>query len=403
MRIALYAPSWPPGFVANGIVTYASHLVPALRRLGHEVFVLAPNLPAGYNDPYVIDLRHYSSGRGIWDRVVSKLAPESGLFKAASAAIARAIVDLAKRHKIEVFEIEESFGWSLPTTRLRLLPVVVRLHGPWALYGRFFESTNRSPINFRRSEREGEAIRHASFVTANCNDTVQAIKIHYGLDLKRSCIIPTPLDAVDDAATWDVKTCDKNSFLFVGRFDKLKGADLVLRAFFELAATNPELRLTFVGPDNGLEDSEGRVWFFEQYVERNFPSWFRSRIDFRGRMNHSDLMALRSKHFVTMIAAQIDTMGYMVLEPMSLGSPLVTTAVGGIPEFIKNRHNGLLVPSQDVSAMANACQTLLDTPDLAVRIGHQAWLDCRNLYNSDAVAAQTVAAYRKAIDSFEPR
>jgi len=403
MRIALYVPSWPPGFVANGIVTYASHLVPALRRLGHEVYVLAPKLPAGYSDPYVIDLGHYSPERRIWDRMVSKLAPESGLFKAASAAIALAIVDLVKRHKIEVFEIEESFGWSLPTTRLKLLPVVVRLHGPWALYGKFFDSTNRLPINLRRSEREGEGIRRASFVTANCNDTLEAVKAHYGLDLIKSCIIPTPLDAADDTATWDVETCDKNNFLFVGRFDKLKGADLVLRAFFKLASLNPRLRLTFVGPDNGVEDSEGKIWFFEQYVERNFPGWFRSRIEFRGRMNHTDLMSLRSNHFVTMIAAQIDTMGYMVLEPMSLGSPLVTTAVGGIPEFIKDRHNGLLVPSQDVNAMANACQMLLDAPDLAARIGRQAWLDCRNLYGSDNVAAQTVAAYRRAIESFKRR
>jgi len=62
-----------------------------------------------------------------------------------------------------------------------------------------------------------------------------------------------------------------------------------------------------------------------------------------------------------------------------------------------------LVPSQDVNAMANACQMLLDAPDLAARIGRQAWLDCRNLYGSDNVAAQTVAAYRKAIESFKRR
>jgi glycosyltransferase involved in cell wall biosynthesis len=237
-------------------------------------------------------------------------------------------------------------------------------------------------------------------VTANCADTLQSVKSYYGLDLKKSCIIPTPIDAAKDMNTWDAKTCDQNSLLFVGRFDKLKGAELVLRSFFELTSSNPRLRLTFVGPDKGIEGPDGKIWLFEEYVERNFPEWFRSRIEFRGQLNHADLMSLRPKHLVTIIAAQIDTMGYMVLEPMSLGCPLVTTAVGGIPEFIKDLHNGILVPSQDVGAMVKACQMILSDRNMATRIGKQAWLDCRNLYNAETVATQSVAAYEQAIVAF---
>ena len=61
MKIALLVPSWPPGFSANGIVTYASQLVPALRRLGHEVFVLTACKATGDDDPYTIDLRGFVS------------------------------------------------------------------------------------------------------------------------------------------------------------------------------------------------------------------------------------------------------------------------------------------------------------------------------------------------------
>ena len=47
---------WPPGASANGIVTYAAQIIPALRQLGHEVFVLTPNCTAKADDPYTIDL-----------------------------------------------------------------------------------------------------------------------------------------------------------------------------------------------------------------------------------------------------------------------------------------------------------------------------------------------------------
>jgi glycosyltransferase involved in cell wall biosynthesis len=91
----------------------------------------------------------------------------------------------------------------------------------------------------------------------------------------------------------------------------------------------------------------------------------------------------------------------MLLEPMSIGCPLVTTSVGGIPEVIKNNHNGILVPSQDVDAMVDACKRLLDDPGLASRLGRQAWIDCRDNHGSETVARQTLAAYQEAIDSFD--
>jgi len=399
MKIAFYAPSWPAGYEPNGIVTYTSHLVPALRRLGHDVFVITPKLLAQADDPYAIDLSRYSK-RGLLDRAIEMLDPEKAIFRRASTNISSAIIELVKEHKIDVLEIEESFGWSLPTSKLKLLPVVVRLHGPWALYGKFSDPGNKLTINLRRAVREGAAIENATLVSANCVDTLQGVRRHYGLRLENSCIIPTPNDAAIEAR-WSAKTTDPNKLLFVGRFDALKGGDYILKSFFKLAESNPELRLTFVGPDRGIESPSGKTVFFEEFVKTSFPDWFRSRIDFRGQMNHAEVMALRKHHFATVVAAQVDTMGYMLLEPMSLGCPLITTAVGGIPEFIKDRHNGLLVPSQDVGAMVSAVQALLNDHDLASNIGQQAWLDCKNLYSPDIVATQSLSAYNQAISAFK--
>ena len=89
-----------------------------------------------------------------------------------------------------------------------------------------------------------------------------------------------------------------------------------------------------------------------------------------------------------------------MLEVISLGCPIVVTAVGGIHELIQDNHNGLLVPSQDVKAMAAACKKLLDDHALAARLGRKAWLDCRDLYGPDFIAKQTVAAYEQAIKTF---
>ena len=394
MKIALYVPSWPPGRVSNGIVTYASHLVPALRQLGHEVFVLT--YASGEVSPYTIDLKRFAPAPSFFDRAKFRLTPATAVFHMMSFAIAAAIRDLVAKHQIDVFEVEESFGWSLAASRLNLIPVVVRLHGPWFLTGKFDGQNNK--INSRKARMEGQGIQHAHYVTANCRETLDSVRDHYGLTLTNSRIVPTPIEPVSDRETWNVDACKQESIIFVGRFDKLKGGDLVVRAFAQLAESYPRLTLTFIGPDRGIKAIDGKIWSFDQFVREFIPEAIRSRIDFRGHVNHAEVMALRAQHFITIAAAQYDTMGYLILEAMALGCPLVATAVGGIPEFIKDQRNGLLVPSQDPDAMAAACKSLLDNNSLAARIGRRAWLDCRESYSSDSVAKQMVAAYREAID-----
>jgi glycosyltransferase involved in cell wall biosynthesis len=401
MKIATYVDSWPPGTAPTGIVTYASHLVPALRQLGHEVFVLTQNLKATEDDRYAIDVRRFSPRPTLWSRAMRKLAPGPSGFRAMSTAVASAMEYLVDKHGVEVLEMEESFGWTFKTSKLRRVPVVVRLHGPWFLTGRYNDPGNNDAVNWRRAELEGRSILAAHMVSANCMDTLRLVREHYGAEIKNARIVPTPLDAADQAKAWNLDACTKDTILFVGRFDKLKGGDLVLRVFERLAKTNSRLRLTFVGPDKGIVEADGATLKYDQFAERYLPPSIRSRVNFRGRTDHAEVMSIRTSHYLTLIAAQFDTFGYMLLEPMSLGCPLVTTAVGGIPEAIKDGRNGLLVPSQDEDAMVAACAKLLDDPALAARIGHQAWCDCRDKYGSEIVAKQMLEVYREAIDTFK--
>ena len=59
-----------------------------------------------------------------------RITPETAGFNAATSPLASAICELVGKHKIDIFEMEESWGWTLAVSRLKLLSVVVRLHGP---------------------------------------------------------------------------------------------------------------------------------------------------------------------------------------------------------------------------------------------------------------------------------
>ncbi|NMA69632.1 MAG: glycosyltransferase [Desulfitobacterium sp.] len=69
-------------------------------------------------------------------------------------------------------------------------------------------------------------------------------------------------------------------------------------------------------------------------------------------------------------------MGLVLLEAMQASLPIVATKVGGIPEIINHRDNGLLVPPQDPRALAQAYEELLKNTQLAQKIskkGHDCW------------------------------
>src|SRR5450631_138683 len=90
VKIGMYVPSWPPGTAANGIVTYASHVIPALRYLGHEVYVLTLDKTED-SDAHTIDLKAFQKRPSFWDRAKFKIAPHDAYFSLATQALVDAV------------------------------------------------------------------------------------------------------------------------------------------------------------------------------------------------------------------------------------------------------------------------------------------------------------------------
>lgn len=72
---------------------------------------------------------------------------------------------------------------------------------------------------------------------------------------------------------------------------------------------------------------------------------------------------------VVVVPSLSEGFGMVILEACALGKPVVTTAVGGIPEILEHHRTGILVPPKDPEALAVAILSVLLDPALAQRLG----------------------------------
>ena len=91
-----------------------------------------------------------------------------------------------------------------------------------------------------------------------------------------------------------------------------------------------------------------------------------------------------------------ELLGLPLLESMSVGTPVVCTNVGGMPEFVRDGVTGFVVPPNDPAALRRRLDEILGDPQRASRMGHAGREDMAQ-YSWDSVARRVSAEYARLI------
>jgi glycosyltransferase involved in cell wall biosynthesis len=315
-------------------------------------------------------------------------------------ALSRALVQASRRaiaeRGVELLQIEDTFGLAQLVKPRLPIPVVVRLCGPHFING----AVLGKPIDAAFRERvrsEGIGIAKADAVCGGSREILERTRAYYGLALPGAAVLPPSAPDVPADRRWSLADCDRSRLLFVGRFDRHKGGDVVIDAFRKVAKRFPGVRLWFAGPDEGLMDERGRRWTLKEYLAERAPD-VAERIDCLGRQPNSSLVPLRRKSFATIVGSRYETFGIVALEAMAHGCPLAATRTGGIVEIVDDGVNGVLAEPGDPEALASVIVRLLEAPEWAARLGECAAEDAARRYHPDAMARQTAEFHQAVID-----
>jgi glycosyltransferase involved in cell wall biosynthesis len=94
---------------------------------------------------------------------------------------------------------------------------------------------------------------------------------------------------------------------------------------------------------------------------------------------------------------------YVILEAMSMGCPIVATAVGGVPEAITDGDSGMLVPPHDPAALADAICALLDDPERRAKLGERARARVAERFSLASMVEGVSDVYEELIDARRSR
>jgi glycosyltransferase involved in cell wall biosynthesis len=160
-----------------------------------------------------------------------------------------------------------------------------------------------------------------------------------------------------------------------------KGIDILLRA---IKLVQPETDFLFRIGGEGEELKKYKALATELGID--------DRVKWLGRLDREQSATEMKKCHAFVLPSRHESMGIVFAEAIACGKPLIGTRCGG-PEEIINDHNGLLIPPEDLEALANAIRQLkVQYTQFDVKTIRAGFM---NRFSSKVITAQIMEIYTK--------
>jgi len=333
---------WPPD--VGGPTTHAPEFCEYLLERGHRVTALtmADRKPAPRS--YRV---HWASRR---------------LPIGARHALAVSVATRLARHADVVYSTG-MIGRSSFSAAVAGTPLVLKLTSDpaferslrWGLCGpdlRAFQPADGLRIAALRRMRD-HAIRHAAHVVTP-SDSLRQLALSWGVPADKLTLLANPVAAPAELAEREElrrrHRLDGPSLVFAGRLVPQKSIDVALEA----VCRNDDVSLVVAG--EGPERTA---------LERHARSLgLNGRARFLGAQPRQTVFELLKAADAAVLSSSWENFPHVVVEALSVGTPVLATDAGGVTEVVRDGWNGLVVPTANAEALGNAIRRYFDQPAL---------------------------------------
>lgn len=357
MNILLVTPFFTPQ--TGGVATYLEDLRRFLGQRGHEVLVLRTGEARSIerctvnHDDRVFEL--YLRAPWVPEAPLKGLVAFLVYFLPTIWKLAR----FTTRNNIQIVSLEYPLGFMVYFRVLHLFKrfkMIVGLHGDDVL------SLHKLPVYEQAVVLH--LIHKADWVLAHSSSLLgQAERIVGSLNRRRS-YLPYGIDCErlrEQAAEHADRTRIQSVpyILTVAKLFDRKGIDVLLHAVRKVRDALDGHTLVIVG--DGPEEAKLKQMASDLGVN--------DRVTFAGDIPNKEIPSLLKHCRFFVLPSRSEPFGIVLLEAMTFGKAILATRVGGIPEFVQDGVNGVLVPSEDPDALAKQILAFIRQGDNTDRIG----------------------------------
>jgi len=363
MRIALVSPyDW---CVEGGVKSHIAHLAKYFRQWGHDVTIFAPA-----SEPEKVAGECVVMGKPRSLRVSGSVARITFAWKSPEVKAALA------EGNFDVVHLHEPLMPLLPYHFLRYASsaTVGTFHAAKEGGNRFYGYTTRFTKRWFRKLDGKIAVSPAAAALVSRYFAGYFNIIPNGIDYEHFSKKCDPLPEFMDG---------RHNILFVGRPEKRKGLKFLLRAYLRIRQLEPNVRLIVVGAGD-----------FSRYeaLMKPFPD-----VVFRPHVPYEQLPRYhRSAEVVCCPNTGNESQGYVLMEALAAGVPVVASNIEGFAGVITDEVEGLLVAPKDDEAIAAAVIRLIKNPALRKGLASRGQAQAAH-YSWDNVARRVLSYYERLL------
>jgi 1,4-alpha-glucan branching enzyme len=363
MRIALVSQEYPPETAGGGLSTQTFMKAHGMARLGHDVHVISRTKEKTSSE---------STDTGIRVTRIPGLDARMAVYTEAadwltySTEVAAALAALHAKTPIEVVDFAEWGGEGyvhlLNRTEWNDIPAAIHLHGPLVMFAHTMGWPEMDSEFYRVGiAMEAACVRLADAAISSSRCSADWCTEHYSRKHGQIPVLHTGVDTKLFAPSEAPKS-KRPTIVFSGKLVRNKGVHLLVEAACRLVEEFPTLQLRLLGK------GEPAIIAELQNIARS--SGHTDLLDMPGFVERSKLPAELSRAHVFAAPSQYEGgPGFVYLEAMACGLPVIACEGSGASEIVKHGENGMLVQPEDVNALTNALRSLLKDEDMRLKMG----------------------------------
>lgn len=350
----------------GGVIAHIYHLRQHLVGMGHEVKIIAPctkGRPTYLNEDVI------SIGRPVSIPSAGSIARIDLTPKSFAE-----VRDVLRAEKFDIVHIHEPFT---PTVALAAM-----LNSQSVNVGTFHACHSKARGYYFGKQLLSRWLTNLDGKIAVSRPALDFVSRHLEGDYR---IIPNGIDGVGfhtKVAPLEQYKDGKFNILFVGRLEKRKGFDCLLKAYARVRCQFRDVRLIIVGPGSRLRGKYEKIIRKQGMVD----------IAFAGYVSADELPRYYATADVFCAPATGgESFGIVLLEAMASGRPVIATRISGYSSVITDGVDGILFPPRDDEALARALIGLIADPKVGQRLSANGMKTAEN-YGWEQVS-QRVADY----------